>query len=126
MGVVASASSVGGIVHPIMLNQLIHGRVGFAWGVRVSAFFNLALLAIANMMMRTRLPPQKATSFAQRAAYWRAFFKDKTYIAACIGTFLLVAGAFFPTFYIQLEAIRRGVNTSLAFYTVSVCFVQNS
>lgn len=120
MGIVASASSLGGIIHPIMLNQLIHGKVGFAWGVRASAFMNLVLLAAANVMMRTRLPPQESKGFVGRVAYWREFFKDETYAVACIGTFLLVVGVFFPTFYIQLEAVRRGVSVTLAFYTIAI------
>ncbi len=42
-----------GLVHPIMLNNLLHGRLGFAWGVRISALFNLVLLIIANLLMTT-------------------------------------------------------------------------
>lgn len=39
-----------------MLNQLLHGPAGFAWGVRASAFLTLGLLSIANCLMSTRLP----------------------------------------------------------------------
>lgn len=33
MGIVLTGSSFGGIIHPIMYNQLFHGKTGFAWGV---------------------------------------------------------------------------------------------
>lgn len=46
-----SGSSAGGIVFPIMLNRLFHGSIGFAWGVRISAFLVLGLLVIANLVM---------------------------------------------------------------------------
>lgn len=42
-----------------MLNKLINGHTGFAWGVRATAFLNLGLLAIANSVMTTRLPSAK-------------------------------------------------------------------
>lgn len=29
-----SGSSIGGVIYPIMLNQLFNGKAGFAWGVR--------------------------------------------------------------------------------------------
>lgn len=35
-----------------MLNQLFKSHVGFAWGVRASAFVALGLLVIANLLMR--------------------------------------------------------------------------
>lgn len=44
-------SSVGGIVYPIMLNNLFHGSTGFAWGVRASAFLSLGMLIGANLLM---------------------------------------------------------------------------
>lgn len=47
-------SSFGGIVYPIMLNQLFKGSAGFAWGVRASAFLTMFLLLVANCIMRTR------------------------------------------------------------------------
>ncbi|KAG1791785.1 uncharacterized protein BJ212DRAFT_1418599, partial [Suillus subaureus] len=35
MGLVVAGVSMGSILHPIMLNNLINGRLGFANGVRV-------------------------------------------------------------------------------------------
>lgn len=117
MGIVASASSVGGVIHPIMLNRLIHGPVGFHWGVRISAFCNLALLGVANCLMTTRLQPQ-TKKLSHQVAYWKHFFGDRVYVAATAGTFLLITGVFFPTFYLQLDSVEHGVDQTLAFYTV--------
>jgi hypothetical protein len=49
-----SGSSVGGIIYPIMLNNLFNSSVGFAWGVRASAFLTLGLLAVANYLMSAK------------------------------------------------------------------------
>jgi len=57
MSFVASGSSLGAIVHPIMLNNLLNGPLGFANGVRASAGLVSGLLFIACLCMRTRLDP---------------------------------------------------------------------
>lgn len=46
-------------MYPIMLNNLLNGSAGFAWGVRAFAFMNLGLLFIANCVMTTVLPSAK-------------------------------------------------------------------
>lgn len=56
-----SGTSIGGIVYPIMLNQLFKSSAGFAWGVRASAFLTMALLFISNCVMTTR-PPKSSSS----------------------------------------------------------------
>ena len=58
-GVAVSGASCGGIVFPIMLNHLFAmPSFGFANGVRTSGAVIAALLAIANGIMRTHLPPK--------------------------------------------------------------------
>jgi|SRR5882757_6464699 len=57
MTFVAAGSSLGAIVHPIMLNNLLNGPVGFTNGVRISAAMVSGLLLIACLCMRTRLDP---------------------------------------------------------------------
>ena len=55
-GIVTSGSSFGGIVFPIMLQRLI-ATVGFAWAMRAAAFLIFGLLLVANLTIRSRLPP---------------------------------------------------------------------
>ena len=65
LGLVVCGSGCGGIVYPIMVNHLISGSsssVGFAWGVRATGFLTLGLLAIAQLLMRTRMPDRKDRS----------------------------------------------------------------
>lgn len=57
MTFVVAGSSLGAIIHPIMLNNLLNGPVGFANGVRASAGLISGLLLIACLCMRTRLDP---------------------------------------------------------------------
>ena len=84
MGICFTGSSIGGIVYPIMLNNLLHGSAGFAWGVRASAFLTMGLLALANCLLSTRL--QNAT---QRAGPPPINLKEKLtdlpYMVAVVG-----------------------------------------
>lgn len=82
MGIAASGSSLGGVIHPIMLNKLFHGPSGFQKGVRYSAAMNLILLFIANCLMRTRLPPRKGGNMFAGTG---AFARDPPYVLAVIG-----------------------------------------
>ncbi len=119
MGLAQAGSSVGGLVHPIMLNNLFHGRLGFAWGVRASALFNFVLLIIANLLMTTRLPARpKDTTLKKQLVYWKSFFTDKLYVLATLSVFILYCGVYFPTFFLQLDAVENGLSESLAFYSV--------
>lgn len=59
MSLVASGSSLGAVIHPIMLNYLFNRSVGFANGVRISAGLVTVLLLAACLLIRTRLDPPK-------------------------------------------------------------------
>ncbi|KAG6861147.1 hypothetical protein C0995_003415 [Termitomyces sp. Mi166 len=116
MGIVAVGAAVGAVLHPIMLNRLFHGSVGFHNGVRISAAMNTVLLIIANGCMRTRLPPKKTGS----ALPFLEFMRDPAYLFCVIGGPLFICGLFFPVFFLQLDAINHGVDGQLAFYCISV------
>jgi MFS family permease len=55
-GIAASGSSLGGVIFPIMVHKLIP-QVGFPWTMRICAFLILALLIVANALIRSRIPP---------------------------------------------------------------------
>ncbi|KAF9465708.1 major facilitator superfamily domain-containing protein [Collybia nuda] len=117
MGIAASGAAIGGAVHPIMLNHLFHGPVGFHAGVRASAGLLTGLLAIAILLMRPRFP------FASRAqgstlSDLQVFLRDPPYVFMTLGTVLLLAGLYFPIFFLQLNAITNGLDSNFAFYTL--------
>ena len=64
MSLVTSGSPLGAVIHPIMLNHLLNGTVGFARGVRASAGFVSALLFISCLTMRTRTLPASSASLS--------------------------------------------------------------
>ncbi|KAI0711315.1 major facilitator superfamily domain-containing protein [Earliella scabrosa] len=115
---VTFCTSCGGIVYPILLNQLFHGRVGFAWGVRASAFLTLGLLVIANLTMTTRTTIIKASPQAPRSG--QSLLRDYPYWIAAAGATLTVLGLYIPYFYLQLFVNVHGLSPTLAFYSVAV------
>ncbi|KAG1748624.1 major facilitator superfamily domain-containing protein [Suillus lakei] len=125
MGAVVAGASMGSILLPIMLNNLINGRLGFANGVRASAGMTSGLLLIACLLMRTRLPPQP-----QAVSYTRVLqnsLRDRAYVCACLGMAASEVGFFFVAFYLQLDSRLHGLNDRFSFYSLAIfnsgCFV---
>lgn len=119
MGVVISGSSIGAVVHSIMLNNLIKNGVGFAWGVRAAAFLDLALLLIANLVMKTRLPSRRERPNAKPIDI-KSILTDRGYWLCTIGCALAFWGLFVPFFYLQLFAELHGLPAKLAFYAIPI------
>ncbi|CCM00560.1 uncharacterized protein FIBRA_02594 [Fibroporia radiculosa] len=119
MGTVVTGSGFGGVFYPIMLNRLIHGHVGFAWGVRITGFLTLGLLVAANCIMRTRLPNARQRAPGLKPDV-KAIMSDWPYILLLIAGFLGLWGLFYPYFYLQLWVNLHGLSPNLAFYTIAI------
>ncbi|KAJ7923441.1 major facilitator superfamily domain-containing protein [Mycena leptocephala] len=117
MAIVASGSSLGAVVHPIMLNNTLK-TLGFGNAVRASASLVSGLLIIACLLMRPRLPPSQT-----HLPFWqslRRFARDRTYVLTTIGIATYAVGVFFPIFYLQLDAVKHGINKTLSFYSLVI------
>ncbi|KAJ7176263.1 MFS general substrate transporter [Mycena crocata] len=118
MSVVASGSSFGAIIHPIMLNNTLHGRLGFGNAVRASAGLISGLLLLAAVLMRPRLPPAK-----HDPEFWksvRRFGRDVPYVLATIGMATFSVAFYFPLFFLQLDAVTHGLDRNFAFYSLVI------
>jgi MFS family permease len=122
-GIACTGGSVGGVIFPLMLEALFPR--GWAWATRIQGFVFLALLAVANLLIRGRLKPITNTklfilpnfrifrkpSFAivTIAAYFLEWglFVPVTYLTS----YCLDSGAFSPTFAYQVIAIYNGSST---------------
>lgn len=116
LGVMASGSSLGGVLFPIMIKKLV-AEVGFAWSMRIAAFFILALLIYSNVTLKSRLPPtRKPWSLKE----FIDPFRERTYSLVVVAAFLFFWGMFLPFTYIVLEAEYYGMSANLAGYLVSI------
>lgn len=80
-----------------MLNKLLHeSSVGFAWGVRSSAFLTLGLLIVANLIMTDRLtPPPQVKSEKGESSSQTQDHGSRSYVHEVIMDypfFLMIAG----------------------------------
>ncbi|KAJ3509211.1 hypothetical protein NLJ89_g5344 [Agrocybe chaxingu] len=107
MGIVVAGSSIGGVVYPILLNNVFERAGGFRWGVRSVAFMDLGFLIIANSIMRTRLPPKKKHADGGGATF-RSVLTDVFW------------GVFVPFFYLQLYAVLHGVDPVFTKYSITI------
>ncbi|GAA5860140.1 hypothetical protein JCM1840_002787 [Sporobolomyces johnsonii] len=114
LGFLATGSSVGGIVYPIMLNHLFT-RIGFGWTVRAVGFLTLGLLIIANLTIKSRLPPRKVEKIFDFHP-----LKELGFLLFVLGETVIMWGMYSPYFYVQDYAIAHGVSTNLALYTLSI------
>ncbi|KAK7949436.1 MFS transporter [Apiospora saccharicola] len=146
MGLTIGGSSIGGIVWPITLQQLLNkDQVSFGWTIRIVAFIMMPLLAIAcftvvepaktpSPVFATTPEVQKAPDSLngnvtdvssekeekkQKSDGTKDFLKKPTYMLLCAGLALAYLGLFTPLFYISTYAIAHGQATSTAFYLLS-------
>ncbi|KAG1807030.1 major facilitator superfamily domain-containing protein, partial [Suillus subaureus] len=117
MSLVASGTPMGAIIHPIMLNHLLNGTVGFARGVRTSAGFVSALLLVACLSMRTRALSTPTTSYS---AVVRKCSREVPFILMTAGITLCQIGFYFPVFYLQLDSIKHGIDVQFSFYSLVI------
>ncbi|KAG2058332.1 MFS general substrate transporter [Suillus hirtellus] len=117
MSLVTSGIPLGGIIHPIMLNHLLNGTVGFEKGVRASAGFVSALLLIACLSVRTRELPVSTVSYTVVA---RKCFREVLFVLMTVGATLFQIGFYFPMFYLQLDSTKHGIDVNFSFYSLSI------
>ncbi|EPS40124.1 hypothetical protein H072_6069 [Dactylellina haptotyla CBS 200.50] len=117
-GFVASGSSVGGIVFPILTRKLIPA-VGFRNTMIVNSFIVLTLLIISNLILSPRkdIPPRKKGPMIDVKS-----FKDPTYMLFVFGMLAAFSGLYMPFFYVEVWAKKMGLerNGLETFYLVSI------
>jgi MFS family permease len=115
LGVAVSGSSIGGIVIPIALSNMLNGSsLGFGWSVRVIGFLIIPFIAFACLTIKARLP-SRTTTFWIPGAY-----KEVRFILLILSMFFMFLGMFTPLFFIPTYAVRRGMNPTLTGYLLAI------
>lgn len=109
-GIAATGGAVGGIIFPLMLQKLIP-EVGFGWSTRIIAFIYVITCAIANLLIRSRLPPNPDAS----ANPDFRIFKDPAFAITVLGVFLIEWALFIPLTYISSYAVAQGFSSSFSY-----------
>ncbi|KAJ3578526.1 hypothetical protein NPX13_g2035 [Xylaria arbuscula] len=142
LGIAIGGSSIGGIIWPIMLQQLLYVRgVSFGWTQRAVGFTMLPLVLITCVtVVDVNKEPSKPNPSVSDASEGGTadgsdeptveekprvertvlgMFKNLAFTLLCLGLALTYLGLFTPFFYISTYAISKGVSPATAFYLIS-------
>ncbi|KAN0064283.1 hypothetical protein ACQY0O_002414 [Thecaphora frezii] len=114
LGIVATGSSTGGVVFPILIRQLIP-QIGFAWTMRVVGLIALVSTVAASLCLSTRLQP--AIDVADRdKGGWRQVrwmeleaFGNPAYAWFVAGCAAVMFGLYMPFTYMDVFSGLYGV-----------------
>ncbi|KAL1733436.1 major facilitator superfamily domain-containing protein [Schizophyllum commune] len=115
LGIVATGSSVGGVIFPIMLERLF-SRIGFAWTLRVVGLFNAAGCLLAWLLISSRTMAKKEVT---RPLFDHTIFKDYKYVLLVAGSCLVSCGLYTPPTYIVSFAEAHGLSPARANATLA-------
>ncbi|KAL2108141.1 hypothetical protein VUR80DRAFT_4185 [Thermomyces stellatus] len=111
-GIASIAGGLGGIVFPLLLQHLLGpDGVGFGWSCRIVGFILLALCALANLFIRSRLSsPLGPDGQPRKKSVLPDFtiFQHKGYALAACGIFFMEWGLFIPLTYVVSYAKAHG------------------
>ncbi|KAF4834660.1 Leporins efflux protein lepC [Colletotrichum siamense] len=139
LGLTIGGSSIGGIIWPIMLEQLLnHRKISFGWTMRAIAFTMIPLLCIACLTVvdapavRSPVSPSEPASDSNEKADQAtandtqsekqtdfSVLKNKSFMLLCGGLAIGYFGLFTPLFYVSAFGIAQGLTSSTAFYLLS-------
>jgi len=113
-GIMVAGSSIGGVVLPIMVQKLIP-KIGFGWTMRAVAFMFLGLLIIANLTIKSRLPPARRPFKAMELV---EPFTERPFLLLALAAFFIYIGGFLPFNFLILQGEASGMSPNLASYLV--------
>lgn len=137
-GLAIGGSSVGGIVWPIMLQELLYKHdIGFGWTMRVAGFVMILPLCFACLTIRnpqTAAPTARSEPVQQNVVEKQnepnadkdgqvsekkkadfTILKRPAFVILCLGLSCSYLGLLTPLFYISSYAIDQGVAPETAF-----------
>lgn len=116
-GMASCAGSLGGIFFPLMLSSLFTSA-GFAWATRALGFIFVFVLAIANVLVRARLP-RKSLNKSNLLPH-PSIFKDRIFLILAIALFLIEWGLFTSQGYLVTFALANGIRPALSYQLISI------
>lgn len=109
-GIALSAGGLGGVCYPLIILYL-GPSIGFAWAIRIIGLFNTLTGLLACLLVRKRLPPNKAKG----AVIDLKALKEVKYAVVTISTFVLEVALIVPYTYISSYAIAQGMAPQSAY-----------
>ncbi|KAI0017195.1 major facilitator superfamily domain-containing protein [Xylariomycetidae sp. FL0641] len=102
MGLMASGSSVGGVVYPLMFRHLVP-QIGFPWTVRAIAFVMLGLYLVSYLVFLDYRPtPRAVRQFLDSSA-----FADLPFMTISLASLLSAVAFYIPLLCVPLYAATK-------------------
>ncbi|KAF2100320.1 monocarboxylate transporter [Rhizodiscina lignyota] len=115
-GLAAAGGSLGGIIFPLMLQSLLP-KVGWAWSTRILGFILMFLCLIANLLIRSRLPPKEGGSVMPDIR----IFTNLPFLYTSLSIFFMEWGLFVPVTYLISYSLSSGaINTTLSYQIMAI------
>lgn len=115
-GLAATGGAIGGVIFPLMLQDLFP-KIGWGWATRIQGFVFLALLAVCNLCVRSRLPPQPGQSILPDFR----ILKHVDFALVTVGTYFMEWGLFAPISYVTAYSLSSGaMSTTFAYQIVAI------
>ncbi|KAI0877455.1 monocarboxylate permease-like protein, mch4 [Hypoxylon argillaceum] len=102
VGIVSSGTSLGGVIYPLVLSNLI-GKVGFPWAVRAVGFIALGTFVLPLLVLRIRVPAPKPRTVID----WSAL-TEVPFVVFTLGMFFVFISSTVVIFYISYYPLDRG------------------
>ncbi|KAF4629096.1 hypothetical protein G7Y89_g9054 [Cudoniella acicularis] len=116
LGIVASGSSLGGVILPIMVNRLIP-KIGFAWTIRAVAFIILGLLLITNLTTKSRVTHSRKPFTVME---FIIPLKEPAFLLVALASFFFFFGTYLPFNFLILQGQSEGMSKDLSNYLVPI------
>jgi hypothetical protein len=116
IGIMASGSSIGGVVLPIMVRRLVDD-IGFGSTIRAVAFLLPGMVIIGILMVKSRLSPLKQPLILKE---FITPYAEPPFLLLTIGIWFIYIGGFIPFTLIIVQARAQGMLANLAGNLVSI------
>ena len=124
MGFVIAGSSIGGVVWPIEINNLLNqDGIDFGWTMRIVGFTMIPLCGFVVMtlgLLSKEVGNKSSTKSAQHPKADFSIIKNPAFIFLCIGLAICFLGFFTPFFFCSSYGVTIGLSTSFSFYLPAI------
>jgi MFS family permease len=137
MGIVIAGSSLGGVIWPIVINELLKKpNIRFEWTMRIVGFIMMPLLAVSCLCCRPPKAPAAMKTLPERPDANEGAIPDQEPVntprtgfsilrepkmqVTCLAFFVTYFGMFSPFFFTTSYAVAQGFSADLSFYTISI------
>ena len=109
-GIASTAGGLGGVIFPLVI-LYIGPKMGFTWAMRIVGILCFALCAVACLLLKTRLPPNRK---AGAAIDFKAL-RDRNYALTTLAVWLVEFAVFVPYTYIGSYGIWAGLGRDMSY-----------